>query len=234
MINEKDISKVSTELQDRISKLEVDAVGIASLDEWKDTKLEETALRLLPEARSVVVLAMEIYPEILALTSPERITGAASLNDLLVSNAGYLSGRLTRAAYDVAKASHSLGLKTLPLPAAGCPLDTRFLEAVFSYKHAAQAAGLGRIGHSSLLITPDFGPRVRLSSCLTEAVLEPKKIELVDECQECSICIDNCPAGALSEPQGDEPYAINKFACSSFRSASGGCSDCIRVCPAGQ
>ena len=72
----------------------------------------------------------------------------------------------------MAKASREFGLRALPLPARGCPKDIRFLEAMFSCKHAAQAAGLGTIGKHSLLITPDFGSRVQLSCCLTEAVLE--------------------------------------------------------------
>ena len=37
-------------LQELIPTLDVDAVGIASLNEFKGTKLEETALRLLPRA----------------------------------------------------------------------------------------------------------------------------------------------------------------------------------------
>ncbi len=231
MTNER---KTATALQDLISKLDVDAVGIASLAEWKGTKLEETALRLLPQARSVVIFVMEIYPEILDLTSPGRTMGVASMNDLLDRNADFLYGRLTKAAYDVARASRSMGLKALPLPAAGCPLDTRFLDAVFSYKHAAQAAGLGKIGWHSLLITPGFGPRVRLSCCLTEAVLEPTNTNMIVECDSCGICLDNCPAGALAKPQASEQYTINKFACSSFRNASGGCVECMRLCPAGR
>ncbi len=95
MINDR---KNVTALRDSISKLDVDAVGVASLVEWKGTKLEETALKLLPQARSVMVFAMEVYPEILDLTSPERITGAASTNDLLARNADFLAGRLTKAA----------------------------------------------------------------------------------------------------------------------------------------
>jgi len=221
-------------LADLISRLDVSAVGIASVAEWKGTKLEETALRLLPSACSVVMFAMEIYPEILSLTSPERITGAASLNDLLVSDTGYLCGRLTKAAYDVAKASRSIGLKALPLPAAGCPYDARFLEAIFSYKHAGQAAGLGKIGWHSLLITPDLGPRVRLAACLIEAELQPTTVGMTLECSNCGICLNGCPAGALAEPQHGAQYAINKFACSTFRAASGGCSECMRVCPAYQ
>ena len=156
------------------------------------------------------------------------------MNDLLDSNAAFISGRLTKAAYDAAKSSRNLGFKALPLPAVGYCIDRRFLESVFSYKHAGQAAGLGKIGWHSLLITPGFGPRVRLSCCLTEAVLEPTiGVHMTLECGNCSICLDNCPARALAEPKAGEQYAINKFACSSFRTASGGCSECVRLCPAG-
>ena len=234
MTNKRKTVTASTIMQDLIPKLEVDAVGIASLKEWKRTKLEETALRLLPQARSVVIFAMEIYPEILDLTSPGRMMGATSTNDLLARNADFLSGRLTKAAYDVTKAFRDSGLKALPLPAVGCPSDTRYLKAVFSYKHAGQAAGLGKIGWHSLLITPGFGPRVRLSCCLTEAELEPTNTNMTIECDSCGICLDNCPAGALSNPQASEQYAINKFACSSFYNASGGCAECMRLCPAGR
>jgi len=230
--------KTTTEnstLRDLISKLDVDAVGIASLAEWKGTRLGENALRLLPETRSVVVFAMEIYPEILNHATPERTMGAASMNNLLTQDADFLYGRLTKAAYDVAKVSHRIGMKALPLPARGCPQDSRFLEAVFSYKHAAQAAGLGKISWSSLLITPNFGPRIRLSCCLTEAALEPTTaVDKTLECDSCQICLNKCPAGALSEPQASEQYAINKFACTTFLNASGGCAECMRLCPVGR
>jgi len=233
MIDQK-ISTASAAVQDCLAKLDVDLIGIASLPDLNGSKLEETALRLLPAAHSIVVFAMEVYAEILYQARPERAMGKASLNELLDRNAEFLSSRLTKAAYDVAKVSHKNGLKALPLPAAGCPTDARFLEAVFSYKHAGQAAGLGHIGRSSLLITPDFGPRVRLSCCLTEAQLKPSKVAATGLCESCDICIKNCPSGALSRPPAKEVYSINKFACSSFRNASGGCSECMRLCPAGR
>ena len=80
-------------LQDLIPKLDVDAIGIVSLAEWEGTRLTETALKLLPQARSVVVLGMEIYREILELASPEEVTGAASLTDLLDGAHDFLKGR---------------------------------------------------------------------------------------------------------------------------------------------
>lgn len=230
---DQEILTASTNVRDFLSKLDVDKIGVVSLYDIKGTKLEDTALRLLPETHSIVVFAMEVYPEILDHVRPGRTMGQASLNDLLDRNADFLSGRLTKAAYDLARVSHTNNLKALPLPAAGCPLDARFLEAVFSYKHAGQAAGLGYIGRSSLLITPDFGPRVRLSCCLTEAVLDTSEIATAQTiCESCEICIDNCPANALDRPEAQESYSINKFACASFRNTSGGCSECLRLCPA--
>lgn len=232
MINKPKTTPENTVLPDLLSRLDADAVGIARLAEWKGTKLEEDALKLLPQARSVVVLVMEIYPEILDLTSPQRIMGAASLNDLFGQNSDFLYGRLTKVAYDIAKACHSAGLKALPLPARGCPQDGRFLEAVFSYKHAGQAAGLGKIGWNSLLIAPGFGPRFRLSCCLTEAELESTPpADVTFECDSCRLCLRNCPPGALAKPRGGNQYNLNKFACCSFVNAAGGCSECMRVCP---
>jgi len=221
-------------VQSFLANVDVDMVGIASLQDLKGSKLEEAALRLLPETHSVIVFGLEIYTEILDHVRPGRTMGLASLNDLLNRNADYLSGRLTKNAYDVTKISHQNGLRALPLPAVGCPLDTRFLEAVFSYKHAGQAAGIGVIGKSSLLISKDIGPRVRLSCCLTEAVLESTSANIANICEGCDICIDNCPASALKQPQSGEQYIINKFACAHYQNASGGCSDCMRVCPAGR
>ncbi len=233
MAKEKDASGASTKLQDLIFKLEVDAVGIASLDEWRGTKLEETALRLLPTARSIVVLAMEVYREILEQVALNKKIECALMSDLYNSHVEFIHSRVTEAVYDVAKASHGMGMRALPLPARGLPVNERLLTAVFSYKHAAQAAGLGNIGRHSLLITPKFGPRVRLAGCLTEAVLQPTTAKEIQECGDCHICIDNCPVGALATPQGDEPYHINKFACRSFTAGAGYlCSECLRLCPA--
>ena len=84
--------------------LNADVIGVASLEDWKGTKLEETALRLLPGAKSVLVLVMEVYPEVLDLTSPQKITGEASFNDLLDRQMEYLNGKLNESAYDMAKA----------------------------------------------------------------------------------------------------------------------------------
>ena len=225
------LSRANAEVQEILSKLDVDMVGVARLKDLKGSKLEESALKLLPSARSIVVVGMEVYPEFLDLTSPERVMGAVPLNDLYNRHVDYLRGRLTRAVYDIARVSRKAGLKALPLPAQGPAVDGRFLEAVISYKHAAEAAGLGRIGMSSLLVTQEFGPRVNLAVCLTEAILKSTADASLRTCRFCNVCIAKCPSHALDWPKNDEPYVINKFACRTYIDAAGGCSECMKQCP---
>jgi len=223
--------KINTEVQEKLEKLDVDMVGAVRIDNLKDKKLKEAALKLLPSSCSIVVVGMEIYPEFLDLTSPERIAGTVNLNDLYNRHVDYLRGRLTGAVYDIARASRKAGLKALPLAAQGPAVDGRFLEAVISYKHAAEAAGLGSIGMSSLLVTQKFGPRVNFAVCLTEAVLKSTADTSQKICRYCNICVGKCPAHALERPKNGEAYAINKFACRTYVDAASGCSECMRVCP---
>ncbi len=224
-------AKASAKVQESLAKLEVDLVGVASLRDLKTTTLGKAALKLLPSARSIVVVAMEIYPEFLELTSPERTMGSANLNDLYRRHTDILAGRLTGAVYNIARESRKAGLKAMPLPAEGPCVDGRFLEAIISYKHAAEAAGLGKIGMSSLLVTPQFGPRIRLALCLTEASLKSTANGDPGACRYCNVCIAKCPAHALGRPEKGEPYAFNRFACRTYVDAAGGCSECVRVCP---
>jgi epoxyqueuosine reductase len=209
----------------------VDMVGVVRISDLNKNKLAQAARKLLPSVKSIVAMGMEIYPEFLDLTSPELLMGTPNLNILLTRHKDYLRGRLMKASYDIAKASHRVGLKALPLPGDGPAVDGRFLEAAISYKHTAEAAGLGNIGMNSLLMTEKYGPRVLLNLCLTEATLESTPGKTHNFCRYCNICIGKCPAKALARPKTGEVYALNKFACRTYVEASGGCSECMRVCP---
>jgi len=228
------VSRLSEAVDEALSKLEVDAFGVASVAELPAGRLREQVLSLLPGARSIVALANEIYPEVLDHSKPDKLMGEASPRDMLVPHMDYLNGRLTKAAYDIARSSRLQGFKALPLPAANLPSDQRFLAAILSYKHAAEAAGLGTIGRHSLLVTRRFGPRVRLACVLTEAELAPTPRITKRLCSACNRCIEACPSRALSVPSDGEAYSINKFACNAFRSGAGPCSECMKACPFGR
>ncbi len=89
------------------------------------------------------------------------------------------------------------GYNALPIPASE-RYDDNELCAVFSHKLAANMAGLGWIGKSCLLITPEFGPRVRWSTILTDAPLKPTGEPLENGCGECTECVDTCPVSAFT------------------------------------
>lgn len=221
-------------LQDALASIESDRIGVAAVSDIAGSRLHDQVAALLPGAKSVVVLAMEVFSEILDHTRPDKTMGEASPRDMIGAHLDYLNGRLTKGVYDIARLSRSLGYKAIPMPAANVPTDQRYLHSILSYKHAAEAAGIGTIGRHSLLITPEFGPRVRLACLLTEAALSPAKRSSESFCDGCNRCIQACPAQALSEPEGDHPYAINRYACFAFRGGAGPCSECMRVCPVGR
>lgn len=100
-------------------------------------------------------------------------------------------------AHKVSNFIQSQGYWSLPIPASQT-LDTEHLKGLISHKMVATRAGLGWIGKNALLVTPQYGPRVRLVSVLTGAPLEksPKPIS-ESKCGKCSLCVKACPAGAL-------------------------------------
>ncbi|NIO03536.1 MAG: epoxyqueuosine reductase [Proteobacteria bacterium] len=65
-------------------------------------------------------------------------------------------------------------------------------------KDAAVMAGLGCIGKNNLLVTPEFGPRVRLRAMVTDEVLPCTGPIEFDPCEECSApCMAACPKEAF-------------------------------------
>lgn len=227
------VVSVADPITDTLAHLEVSAVGVASLAEPGNARLADMARRLLPTAESVVVLGREIYPEVLAHTTPTKVMGEAALRDILAPHMAHLDGRLTSAIYKLCDALHAHRYRALPLPSDACPVDPRHQAAIFSFKHAAQAAGLGVMGKSALLITPQFGPRVRLACLLTEAKLASTAADHANPCLNCDACIEACPARAIAQPSGEEACSVNKFVCCAFRAGSGACSECMKVCPVG-
>ncbi len=65
------------------------------------------------------------------------------------------------------------------------------------HKTVATRAGLGWIGKNGLLVTLQYGSAIRISSLLTNALLECSKSVDRSNCGQCTICVDQCPAQAL-------------------------------------
>ncbi len=68
----------------------------------------------------------------------------------------------------------------------------------FSHRYAAVAAGLGCIGRSGNVMTPEFGARIYLSSVVTDAPLDADEPLEENPCDDCNICLHACPGLFMS------------------------------------
>jgi epoxyqueuosine reductase len=221
-------------LQSVIANINTDKIGIVNLDDNKDTNVYRTSVGLLPDAKSVIVLANELFPEVVQYLTSGRKMGELVMRDLFTRNADIVNGHLDWESYKLVKDLHKLDYSGVPLTAGDAPFDTRYLEGMLSYKEAAVIAGMGVTGWNTMLLTPEFGARVRLSCVVTDASLK-NTISSNDyvPCSDCKgACVKVCPVEALKQPGEDEICSIDKYLCNTYLVSSGGCSECLRVCPA--
>lgn len=65
-------------------------------------------------------------------------------------------------------------------------------------KDAGVLAGFGCIGNNNLLVTPEYGPRIRLRSLFLDAELNPTGPVAFDPCTDCKVyCRRVCPENAM-------------------------------------
>ncbi len=101
---------------------------------------------------------------------------------------------LDEIALETAALVQDRGFRALPVPASQI-LDRGSWRGALSHKAVARTAGLGWQGKSLLLVTREFGPRVRLVTMLTDAPI-PMDRPVRNRCRGCTACRDACPAEA--------------------------------------
>lgn len=226
------MAKEKNELQAVIADISVDKVGVIRLEDWPDSPLSIVAAELLPEAKTIVVMAMEVFREMVKFLTSGRSVGELALRDLCARNADIANGHLDWESYKLMKSLHELGYQGIPLPAGDAPFDDRFLVGGVSYKDTAVKAGLGIVGWNTMLLTPEYGARVRLACVVTDAPIEKTSANIeYYPCVDCGgACVKVCPVKALQSPEAGESSHIDRFLCNTYLSSSGGCSECLRVC----
>jgi ferredoxin len=108
-------------------------------------------------------------------------------------------------------------------------------------------AGLGEFGRHGLLITPQYGPRVRLCKVLTNLPLIPDKpidFGIMKFCETCHSCALSCPTKAIRDGErtteitsiSNRPgllrWPVDVAKCYMYWRMNGtDCMNCIAVCP---
>ncbi|MBN1856722.1 MAG: hypothetical protein JW846_07215 [Dehalococcoidia bacterium] len=104
----------------------------------------------------------------------------------------------------------------------------------------AERAGIGQIGRCNVIVTKEYGNRVRLGAVMTNLPLvadQPVDFGLKQFCMLCGKCAANCPVRALSstEPQlvnGSLVWEHNEVKCMRmWTKTSTDCAICISSCP---
>ncbi len=109
-------------------------------------------------------------------------------------------------------------------------------------------AGLGELSRLNRLITPEFGPMVRVFKMVIDlpvATDKPIDAGIMEFCKSCKKCAEACPSGALSfdtEPSwnikggwnnpGHKAYFEDSVKCQTYwKEAGTNCGTCFAVCP---
>lgn len=211
-----------------------DLAGVTELDpRWLyaarvDVRDFSEAENTLPEGlTSVIVLGHQMDKELVA-TYPSALAGAATGREysheaaIVIQLAAYI---------------RNLGYEAVP------SMNDTGLVIPYAVK-----AGLGEYARNQMVITPEFGPRLRFSKIFTNLPLAhdtPKRPGVARFCDICTACADACPAKALPlGPPGESPpgdvsairgvrkWTSDAKACFGYwAKLQSDCAICMRVCP---
>jgi len=214
-----------------------DLVGVADTGSLNELKVNPPNL-LQDFARAVSIaiqLPISVFETISDKPTPNYSSAYKTANLIL-----------DQLAYKTAVAFQKEGYYSLPVPASQV-LDRENWYAAISHKAVARMAGLGWQGKNLLLITPQFGSRVRLVTVLTAAPLTVDT-PVKNRCGDCMLCRDACPVKAIRGVNTTDHYkdrnealhfsrCVNKltieYAALPGIDASI-CGICIKVCPFGR
>lgn len=212
------------EVKQKLYELGAVLAGVASVDRFGDAPTGYHPLDVLPECKSVAAFAKPFVAG--TLRSPSSAPYTVTRN--------VLSGEMNRMAVELSLCMERAGYRCAPLDAIGDEEDERTgrNRAPVSFKHAAQAAGLGVIGRHSLLITPRYGSMVWLGLVLTEAELAPDPLCDWNPCAKCvGLCRRACPVHAADGELLDQ-HACWKHAFGTVRGDWRiSCHACRDACP---
>ncbi len=174
------------DIKEFVIGLGADDAGIADLSLLAG--IETIPADLLANYTRAVAFIIQLSPDIFKYIehepTPLYAKQYAVVNDMLDHIGIRLQNRLLE-----------MGYRSLAVPASQTVDRSRFMGHI-SLKAVAIAAGLGWQGKSLLLVSPKYGPRVRVACVMTDAPLIADK-PLENRCGACTRCRDACPGQAI-------------------------------------
>jgi len=175
-------------LKEFCQDLGADLFGVADTSKIKGES--NLSKKILGKINRAVSLGMRLSETIL-----EEIEGAPTR--LYFHHYRTINDSLDQLALKVCNYIQKKGYSALPVPASQI-IEWQSLQAHISHRRIGYLAGLGWIGRNNLLVNKSLGSHFRLVSILTNVPLEADK-PTREDCGDCRVCIESCPAGAIKE-----------------------------------
>lgn len=215
------IDRIMTEkIKAEILNNGMDLIGFAPVERWKNAPFLLSPQAVMEGSKTVVVAGIHItdtWTEMGGEPNPQTLGPGGFMDH---------NSLLDRIAYKAVRLLNDYGYKAIGVASSNIWRYRKFegVESWFapdlSHIHAATAAGLTQIGWSGLAISPEFGPRVRYISIVTDAELEPTPMyDGPDLCDLCMECVKACPSYALKKDFDGKPHEI-EIAGKKFRYAN--------------
>lgn len=216
----------STFVKETAKELGLDLCGIAPVGRFEGAPEGFHPCDVLPECRSVIVLAKRF------LNSTLKAKTTIPYTDIRNSLSRGMDDLAIRFSYIL----EDRGAVAVPVNSIGpCDFDlkTMRIRGIVSLKHAAVMAGLGKIGKNTLLINERYGNMIWLSAVLVSEMLEPDPMADYQVCPpDCNDCVDVCPVKALGNESMKQKecweYAFGKHNGGEWRIK---CNECRKICP---
>ncbi len=249
-VDKKEMVLLKAKLKRRAKALDMNLFGVADVARWasrpiygigKGGSVTMERVPITPKeywpqtiwawARRVIVMGVQIFPSMIE-TTPSVV-----YSELYNTTNRFLD----EAAYRIANFLNGQGFRAHFFPR-DCYGDISVLvkkpEAAFSQVLAGLYAGLGAIGMNNTLLTPEYGPRIRLVSVITDAELPADKMMRKELCVRCRACVRRCPMQAFTPADGQTVAQMNKFKCAGYHQQIKNefrypCGLCTAVCPVG-
>ena len=228
-----DPSAMATEVKHIAKFFGADLCGVTNYDErWLyesrvDTRDMSDATNNLPQGLTSVIVMGHQMEEDLVATYPSALAGAAT---------GREYSHEATIVMQVAAYIRNLGYEAV------ASMNDTALVIPYAIK-----AGLGEYARNQLVITPEFGPRLRFPKIFTNIPLAhdaAKPLGVRAFCDICTACADACPVKALpygsptdiqpniSAIKGVRKWTSDAEKCFGFwASLASDCAICMRVCP---
>ena len=205
MITAKDIKAAA-------KSMGADIVGIGSIDRWSTAPIQMDPKQIMPNAKSIICLGFRVMRG--SLRGVEEGTYFSNYSSMGYGGITYLYMPMT--IINLSKFIEDEGYEAVPM---GHQSDWRALDQVgflrpeysrpvapgkaapdvmINLRLAGFLCGIGEIGYSKMLLTPEFGPRVRVGIIITDLELEPDPVmEPGTLCNRCMACVRECPGGCI-------------------------------------